>query len=318
MTQSSASASLSTTVSISTALLLLAAISAFAANSILCRLALAGGHIDALTFASVRLLSGAVVLTLILIARDPQPIIAIDPLATLALIVYALAFSVSYLGLEAGVGALLLFGAVQITMLSVSLYCGERLSRRGWLGFMLAVSGLIAYLQPGNNAAPLPAVGAMLLAGCAWGLYSLRGARGQDPVAATASNFLAAAPITVALAVIFSDGWHITSKGLVLAALSGAVTSGLGYVLWYHVVKRIPAFTAATVQLAVPIFAAVGGGIVLAEPLTMRLAFASLTVLGGIALVVKGRQRAAAVGSTGSTRNSGRAAHEQWINGAGI
>lgn len=305
------------TLSISTTVLLLAAICAFAANSILCRLALAGGHIDALTFTSVRLLSGAVILTLVLIAKSRRPVIAIDPLATIALMVYALAFSISYLGLGAGVGALLLFGAVQVTMLSVGIFRGERLSQRAWLGFALAVAGLVAYLVPGKTSAPMYAVGAMLVAGCAWGIYSLRGAQVEDPVAATASNFLAAAPMTVALAFIASEGWHITSEGVVLAAVSGAVTSGLGYVLWYYVVKKIPAFTAATVQLAVPIFAALGGVAILGEPLTARLVFASITVLGGVALVVQGKQNsvASAAGTTG--RHSG-AVNEQWIYGAGI
>lgn len=304
-------------VSLNTALLLLAAICAFAANSILCRMALASGHIDAFTFTSVRLLSGAVILTFILIAKSRRPIIAIDPLATLALMVYALAFSISYVGLEAGVGALLLFGAVQVTMLSVGIFRGERLSQRAWVGFALAVTGLVSYLLPGNKSAPMHAVGAMLMAGIAWGIYSLRGAHVEDPVAATASNFLAAAPMTVALAFIASEGWHITSEGIVLAAVSGAVTSGLGYVLWYHVVKRIPAFTAATVQLAVPIFAALGGVVILGEPLTTRLAFASVMVLGGIALVVQGRQSSVASASGGTRRDAGPA-KEQWIYGAGI
>ena len=318
MAHSTASSPLSTTVSLSTALLLTAAIWAFAANSILCRLALAGGYIDALTFTSVRLVSGAVVLTFVLFAKSSRPVIAIDPLATLALVVYALAFSISYVGLQAGVGALLLFGAVQVTMLSVGLVRGERLSYRAWFGFALAVMGLITYLLPGNKSAPMPAVGSMLIAGCAWGVYSLRGAYGQDPVAATASNFLAAVPITLALAFVFSNGWHVTSQGIVWAALSGAVTSGLGYVLWYHVVKKIPAFTAATVQLGVPIFAALGGVVILGEPLTMRLAFASITVLGGIALVVKGRQSSVTSASASTIGRTESALREQWIHGAGI
>ncbi len=305
------------TLSISTTVLLLAAICAFAANSILCRLALAGGHIDALTFTSVRLLSGAVILTLVLIAKNRRPVIAIDPLATLALMVYALAFSISYLGLGAGVGALLLFGAVQVTMLSVGIFRGERLSQRAWLGFALAVAGLVAYLMPGKTSAPMYAVGAMLVAGCAWGIYSLRGAQVEDPVAATASNFLAAAPMTVALAFIASEGWNITSEGVVLAAVSGAVTSGLGYVLWYYVVKKIPAVTAATVQLAVPIFAALGGVAILGEPLTARLVFASITVLGGVALVVQGRQSSVTPVSGSNSRQS-ESVNEQWIHGAGI
>jgi len=298
--------------------LLVVAIWAFASNSILCRLALAGGHIDALTFTAVRLLSGAVVLTFVLFAKSRQPIIVIDPLATLALVVYALTFSISYIGLEAGVGALLLFGAVQITMMSAGLYRGERLSTQAWFGFVLAVAGLTTYLLPGNKSIPMPAVGAMLIAGCAWGIYSLRGGHGRDPVLATAANFLAAAPITVALAFIFGDGWHFTSQGIVWAALSGAVTSGLGYVLWYHVVKRIPAFTAAAVQLGVPIFAALGGVAILDEPLTMQLAFASVTVLGGLALVVKERQRSVTSAPASTVRHTEPAVHEQWTHGAGI
>lgn len=318
MAQPGTSASSSSAVSFETALLLLATLTAFAANSILCRLALAGGHIDALTFTSVRLLSGAVVLTLVLVAKSRQPVIAIDPPAMLALMVYALAFSVSYIGLAAGVGALLLFGAVQVTMLSVGLYRGERLSAQAWFGFALAVAGLVTYLLPGKASAPMGAVAAMLLAGCAWGVYSLRGARGQDPVAATTSNFLAAAPLTVALAVIFGSGWHITTEGMVLAALSGGLTSGLGYVLWYHVVKKIPALTAATVQLSVPILAAFGGVVILGEPLTSRLAFAGVAVLGGIALVVKGRQGTVAAASAKPAQQSGVVVREQWIYGAGI
>jgi len=306
------------TLSLGTAFLLLAAVCAFAANSILCRLALADGHIDALSFTSVRLVSGAVILTFILVAKSRHPVIAIDPLATLALMVYALAFSISYIGLAAGVGALLLFGAVQVTMLSASIWRGERLSYQSWCGFALAVVGLVTYLQPGDRSAPMPAVAAMLIAGCAWGIYSLRGAQGQDPVAATASNFLTAAPITVALAFLFSDGGHITTHGIVLAALSGAVTSGLGYVLWYHVVKRIAAFTAATVQLGVPVLAALGGVITLGEPLTLRLTFASITVLGGVALAIKGRQISVAAASARDTHRAGPTMHEQWIHGAGI
>lgn len=162
------------------------------------------------------------------------------------------------------------------------------------------------------------AVGAMLMAGFAWGIYTLRGAHVEDSVAATASNFLAAAHMTVALAFIVSDGWHITSEGIVLAAVSGAVTSGLGYVLWYHVVKRIPAFTAATVQLGVPIFAALGGVVILGEPLTMRLAFASITVIGGITLVVKGRQSSVTSASASTIRDAAPGVREQWIHGAGI
>jgi len=162
------------------------------------------------------------------------------------------------------------------------------------------------------------AVGAMLMAGFAWGICTLRGAHVEDSVAATACNFLAAAPMTVALAFIVSDGWHITSESIVSAAVSGAVTSGLGYVLWYHVVKRIPAFTAATVQLGVPIFAALGGVVILGAPLTMRLAFVSTTVLGGIALVVKGRQSSVTSASASTIHHAELAVREQWIHGAGI
>jgi drug/metabolite transporter (DMT)-like permease len=298
-----------------TLLCLAVAMWAFAANSILCRLALAGRHIDPLSFTSIRLVSGAVTLTLILVARNRRPVITIDPLATVALIVYAVAFSISYVGLAAGVGALLLFGAVQVTMLSVGFMRGERLAGSARYGFVIAVAGLVAYLLPGNDVPPLMPVAAMLLAGGAWGIYSLRGAHGQDPIAATTSNFLAAAPITVMLAYLFSDGWHLSSQGIVLAALSGSLTSGLGYVLWYFVVRRIPSLTAATVQLGVPIFAALGGVVWLGEQLGARLVAASVAVIGGIALVVFSRHATAAPRPGAA---SDRAGHEQWVHGGGI
>lgn len=317
MAPTQASQSPFTQVSSITLLLLTIALLAFAANSILCRLALAGRHIDALSFTSVRLVSGAVTLTLILIARTRRPVITLDPLATLALIVYAVAFSMSYVGLAAGVGALLLFGAVQVTMLSAGFVRGERLLGAARYGFAIAVAGLIAYLLPGNDVPPLAPVAAMLLAGCAWGIYSLRGAQGQDPVAATTSNFLAAAPITVMLAYLFSDGWHLSDEGIGLAALSGSLTSGLGYVLWYAVVRRIPSLTAATVQLAVPMVAALGGVLLLGERLTARLAIASVAVIGGIALVVFSRHALSMPGATASHRGQ-LVGHEQWVHGGGI
>jgi len=270
-------------------LLTLIALIAFAANSVLCRLAFERSSIDAASFTSIRLLSGALTLWLIVLLRRPAH--GIDgswPSAT-ALFVYAAAFSFAYVSLPTGVGALLLFGAVQATMIFAGLRAGERMNGRQGAGLMLALGGLGYLLLPGLSAPPLGGALLMLAAGTAWGVYSLRGRGAIDPLAVTAGNFLRAAPLGIGLSLAALPWMQIDTAGAGYAVLSGALASGAGYVVWYAALRGLAATHAATVQLSVPVIAAAGGTLLLDEPVTLRLAFASVAILGGIALVVLGR-----------------------------
>ena len=260
---------------------------AFAANSVLARLALRTTAIDAATFSAVRLGAGAAVLVLVARGRGggSWP-------SALALFVYAAAFSFAYLALSAGAGALVLFGAVQLTMTGWGLAHGERLTATQWAGLAAAVAGLVALLAPGAEAPPLLPALLMAAAGAAWGAYSLRGRGSRSPVAESAGNFLRASVLGAALLAVAGAGGavRLDGPGLAYAVASGAVTSGLGYVAWYAVLPALRATTAATVQLSVPVLAALGGAALLAEPVTARLAVASVVTLGGIAVVVRGRR----------------------------
>lgn len=272
-------------------LLTLTAMVAFAANSLLCRFALRTTPIDAASFAAIRLVSGALMLGLIVALRaraGSQRKLGGNWRSALALFVYAAAFSFAYASLSAGTGALLLFGAVQATMLTVGWLGGERLSLRQGGGFVLAVSGLVAIMLPGMSAPPLGAAMLMLLAGIAWGVYSLYGRGVPDAVAATAGNFMRAACLAVVLAlgIALLSGLRLDATGALYAVLSGAIASGLGYVVWFAAIRGLRTTTAATVQLSVPVIAAVGGIIFLQEPVTLRLLLSSLAILGGIGLVV--------------------------------
>jgi len=270
-------------------LLTLIALIAFAANSVLCRLAFERSSIDAASFTSIRLLSGALTLWLIVLLRRPAH--GIDgswPSAT-ALFVYAAAFSFAYVSLPTGVGALLLFGAVQATMIFAGLRAGERMNGRQGAGLMLALGGLGYLLLPGLSAPPLGGALLMLAAGTAWGVYSLRGRGAIDPLAVTAGNFLRAAPLGIGLSLAALPWMQIDTAGAGYAVLSGALASGAGYAVWYAALRGLAATHAATVQLSVPVIAAAGGTLLLDEPVTLRLAFASVAILGGIALVVLGR-----------------------------
>lgn len=266
---------------------------AFAGNSLLCRLALRETAIDAASFTAIRLASGALTLCLLLRLRsNSQPLAGNWP-GALALFSYAAAFSFAYLQLDTGVGALLLFGAVQLGMLLWGLCRGERLGLAASLGTALASGGLLTLLLPGASAPPLSAALLMLLAGVAWAGYSLLG-RGQgDPLAVTAGNFLRAAPLALALALILLPQLNWDGAGLGYALLSGALTSGVGYAIWYSALPGLRASQAATVQLSVPILAALGGAVLLDETLSLRLLLSSGAVLGGIALVLGSRQRVA-------------------------
>lgn len=262
---------------------------AFSANSVLARLALAAGHADALAFTAVRLASGAAVLGGLVAARHGR--IGGDLVSAGALLVYAAAFSLAYLALPAGTGALVLFGAVQATMVGWGVATGERLRTVQTAGLGLALGGLVVLVAPGVGAPPLGAAVLMATAGAAWGVYSLRGRTSTDATEATAGNFLRAAPVAVGLALVsFGTGHgHLDAAGVALAAASGAVTSGLGYAAWYAVLPRLSATTASVAQLSVPLLAALGGAALLGEQPGLRVAGAAVLTLGGIALVVSRR-----------------------------
>lgn len=268
------------------------ALIAFAANSLLARFALAGGGIDAASFSSVRVASGALLLGLAAMLRGAEPR-DMRPRwsAALALACYLIFFSFAYLSLGAGMGALILFGAVQLTMFAAALAGGERLGVLGWCGVLLAALGFVYLLSPGL-AAPRPAGAVMMaIAGVGWGVYSLAGRGAGDPVIATARNFLAALPLVLLANAVFVAAAHLSASGVLLAAASGAIASGCGYVVWYAALKGLSASSAATLQLSVPVIAAFGGVVLLAEPPTLRLVVASVVILGGIALALNAGAR---------------------------
>ena len=269
------------------ALLTALALLGFAGNSLLCRLALRTERIDAASFTALRLLSGALVLALL--ASWPRGMRAGarprgDWSSALALFAYAALFSYAYLALSAATGALLLFGAVQLTMLGRGFALGERLQPRQWLGLLAAAAGLAVLLLPGLSAPPWTNAAMMLAAGVAWGLYSLRGRDAADPLATTAGNFARTLP---AAAALFAFGWrgiHADALGLAAAVASGALASGVGYALWYAALPSLRASTAGILQLSVPVLAALGGIVLLGEPLGWRFALAAALTLGGVAL----------------------------------
>ena len=290
-------------------LLTVLAMIAFASNSLLCRAALKQTSIDAASFTFIRIFSGAVALWLILqirrkliVDRTASPLVESSlnsSLATrhmslasgnwpsaLALFVYAAAFSFAYNTLAAGTGALLLFGAVQATMILWGFRKGERLDVIQLVGLLVAVGGLVVLAFPGLSAPPLIGSMLMLSAGIAWGIYSLRGKTAGDAIAATAGNFLRAVPFAALVSVILWPKMQLDSLGLTYAVISGAITSGLGYVIWYAALAGLKSASAATVQLSVPVLAATGGILLLGEPITLRYMIASVAVLGGIFLVV--------------------------------
>jgi len=288
---------------------------AFASNSLLCRLALKHTTIDAATFTFIRILSGAVALWLILVlgtrlrtekttsllydgaSGSPRvtrhlPLKSGNWLSALALFVYAAAFSFAYVDLSVGTGALLLFGAVQASMIIWGFRKGERLDAIQVVGFVAAVIGLVVLVFPGLSAPPLIASILMLTAGVAWGVYSLRGKGVQNPASVTTGNFVRAVPFSAVVWIIFIPWTHVDSAGVSYAVISGAIASGLGYVIWYSVLPSLKATSAATVQLSVPVLAAAAGILLLGEPLTLRYLLASVAILGGIALVVLEKNRA--------------------------
>jgi len=263
---------------------------AFASNSLLCRAALKQTSIDAASFTFVRILSGAVALWLIVnVRRSTGPIysrVGGNWTSALALFFYAAAFSFAYVDVAAGTGALLLFGSVQATMILWGLHKGESVRAIQIVGLIVAMMGLVVLLFPGFSAPPLFGSILMLGAGIAWGIYSLRGKREKNPTTVTAGNFVRAVPFAAAVSIIFVPRIHFDSAGVTYAIISGAITSGLGYVLWYAALPSLKAASAASVQLIVPVLAATGGILLLGEALTLRYLLASVAILGGIALVV--------------------------------
>ncbi|KQW37512.1 DMT family transporter [Rhizobacter sp. Root404] len=262
---------------------------AFAANSLLCRLALSRTAIDAASFTAIRLVAGAAVL--VLLSRRPG---AADTgrgdwTSALALAAYAVCFSWAYVGLPAATGALLLFGAVQLTMIGWGFARGERLAALQAVGLLAAGGGLLALLLPGAHAPAWGRAALMLGSGVAWGIYSLRGRGAGDPLAVNAGNFWRAALLSLALLPLFWASVSVDTAGLLYAVASGAVASGIGYSIWYAAVRGLSATGAASVQLSVPAIAALGAVALLGEPLTPRLVVASIVILGGIALVIGGR-----------------------------
>jgi drug/metabolite transporter (DMT)-like permease len=271
--------------------LTLCAMLAFAGNSLLCRLALRGAHIDASSFTLIRIASGALVLALLLRMRGESLRSHGSWWSAFALFAYAAGFSWAYLTLSAGAGALLLFGAVQASMLGYGLWRGERLHGLQWLGLTVACAGLVGLLLPGASAPPLEGALLMMLAGISWGAYSLRGRGIVNASAGTAGNFVRAVPFALGLAVLTAAQMQFDAQGLVCAICSGTLTSGLGYAIWYSVLPQLRATTAAIVQLSVPVIASLGAVLLLDEALNPRLGLASLAVLGGIGLVIARRGR---------------------------
>lgn len=264
---------------------------AFAGNSVICRMALRDGAIDPATFTSMRLLSGAVTLTLIfLFVRRGQRLRSHGSWASaITLALYAICFSYAYISLSAGTGALILFGFVQATMIAMAIWSGDRPRPAEWIGWLAAAAGLVWLLLPGVEAPGAAGAALMALAGIAWGVYSIRGRTEGDALSSTAANFVLTLPLAVIITLVTLGEFHMTTPGLLLAVFSGAVTSGIGYVIWYAALAGLTSIQAALVQLSVPAIAAAGGVLLLAEPISMRLLLSGILILGGISLALAGK-----------------------------
>jgi drug/metabolite transporter (DMT)-like permease len=280
-----------------TALLTLLALVAFASNSILTRLALGAGAMDAATFTTLRLLAGACVLAAIVRAQGgPSPVGRAGRrglIGPVALFAYAAPFTFAYVRIGAATGALVLFGAVQITMVGWGIATGERPRVRSWVGIAAAAAGL-AWLMLPSLRRPDPIGSAlMVVAGCAWGVYSIAGKKATNALAANARSFVWAVPLALLLNLAAASSVAISARGLLLAAISGGVTSGLGYAVWYRALRGLTATQAGIVQLSVPVIAAAGAVVFLHESVSPRLAISGAAVIGGLTLVLSDRVRAA-------------------------
>jgi len=265
----------------------------FALNSLLCRLALGAEAIDAASFTTVRLISGAIALLIInlFFGKKELQTKSSNWVSAFFLFAYAVCFSFAYLNLTTGTGALILFGSVQTTMITLALVSGERPRILEWIGLILALSGLIYLVFPSLSAPPLASSVLMTTAGIAWGFYTLRGKGSTNPLAETTGNFVRAVPFVILVSLPFLSQIHLSQKGIVLAVLSGAVASGIGYSVWYSVLKFHTATRAAILQLSVPALAGIGGVIILSEVVSRRLLFSTILILGGIGLAILGKQK---------------------------
>jgi drug/metabolite transporter (DMT)-like permease len=274
-----------------TVLLTSLALIAFAANSVLCRLALGNGAIDASSFTGIRLLSGAIVLLIILSVKGNNKGVPSKGSWTSScmLFAYAISFSYAYLSLDTGTGALILFGSVQITMISLSLISGTRLHFSEWSGVVIAFTGFVYLILPNITTPSINGFILMTISGIAWGIYTLIGRKSKNPLMDTTYNFLRTIPFVVLLAVFTMQNINYTSEGIILAFLSGSITSGVGYTIWYIALRRLSSTQAAVMQLSVPVIAAVGGVIFVSETITPRLVISVIIVLGGILMVILGK-----------------------------
>ncbi|TKB11808.1 DMT family transporter [Desulforhopalus sp. IMCC35007] len=266
------------------------ALVAFAANSVLCRLALGNGAIDPAAFTVLRLLSGGLVLFIISGCLRPGKVSSRGSWSGGSMLfLYASSFSYAYVSLDTGTGALILFGAVQITMIGVALMTGTRLRTTEWLGLILAFIGLVYLILPGVTTPTAIGFGLMALAGMAWGIYTLQGRNSQNPLSDTAYNFIRTIPFVVLLTLFSIKGMYHTPAGIGLALLSGGITSAIGYTIWYMALGNLSAIQAGVLQLSVPVIAALGGVVFVGEAITLRLAISAAMVLGGILIVILGR-----------------------------
>ncbi|PSW20623.1 EamA/RhaT family transporter [Photobacterium sanctipauli] len=278
---------------------------AFAGNSILNRIALLETAIDPASFTVIRLVSGAVMLSVMVWLQQQREVTKSTEananwiaafstrrawIMALALFVYAAGFSYAYVSLSAAVGALILFAAVQFTMIGYGFSQGERFTHWQWLGFMMAFGGLIILMMPGVSMPSVDGALLMLLAGIAWGIYSIMGKGAESPLLVTRTNFVLSVPLVIGLSLVMKAHASVDLSGASYAVLSGAVASGVGYALWYKVLPYLPSTTAATIQLSVPVIAALGGVAILGEAISLRLVLVSLGILGGIALVIQNKQ----------------------------
>lgn len=264
---------------------------AFAANSIICRVALRGGHIDPVTFTDLRLTSGALVLLPLLIRHKEKLRGSLNLKNALFLMAYAMCFSVAYIHLDTGTGALLLFGVVQLTMVVHGVLAGELLTMLRTTGLVVAAGGIGALLLPGAKAPPVSSALIMGLAGLAWAAYTLAGRNQSGGAVATAGNFLIAVPLALILTPFISSGLHSDVQGVILAVVAGAAASAGAYVLWYSLLPHLDSVTASTVQLSVPCLAMLGGVLFLGESLSLRMLLSTVAVLAGIVLVIGAPRR---------------------------